>query len=311
MLSWQQVHKKFASKVVAEGLSLQVADGELVAVLGESGSGKSTLLNMAAGLTKPDSGKILINDTDVTLLQPERRRIGLMFQDYALLPHLNVWQNVAFGLRMHGVNKSSARQQAQQLLSEVGLAEAATQPVGVLSGGERQRVALARALVLQPQALLLDEPFSALDTTLRASLQQLTLHLLRQQKCPTVLVTHSPLEAFALADRICLLRYGRWVQQGKISELLAQPADAWAARLLGCDNVSDTCYIPQNALQYDRQNGVQVQVIEVGLTARLYDVKLLHPQYGVLRWWLPLHQAVSAGDWLPLTVRREQIVFFQ
>ncbi|MCO6518932.1 ABC transporter ATP-binding protein [Snodgrassella sp.] len=311
MLSWQQVHKKFAGKVVAEGLSLQVADGELVAVLGESGSGKSTLLNMAAGLTKPDSGKILINDTDVTFLQPERRRIGLMFQDYALLPHLNVWQNVAFGLRMHGVSKSSARQQAQQLLTEVGLAEAATQPVGVLSGGERQRVALARALVLQPQALLLDEPFSALDTTLRASLQQLTLRLLRQQKCPTVLVTHSPLEAFALADRICLLRYGRWVQQGKISELLAQPVDAWAARLLGCDNVSDTCYIPQNALQYDRQNGVQVQVIEVGLTARLYDVKLLHPQYGVLRWWLPLHQAVNAGDWLPLTVRREQVVFFQ
>jgi ABC-type Fe3+/spermidine/putrescine transport system ATPase subunit len=311
MLSWQQVHKKFAGKVVAEGLSLQVADGELVAVLGESGSGKSTLLNMAAGLTKPDSGKILINDTDVTLLQPERRRIGLVFQDYALLPHLNVWQNVAFGLRMHGVSKSSARQQAQQLLSEVGLAEAATQPVGVLSGGERQRVALARALVLQPQALLLDEPFSALDTTLRASLQQLTLRLLRHQKCPTVLVTHSPLEAFALADRICLLRYGRWVQQGKVSELLAQPADAWAARLLDCDNVSDTCYIPQNALQYDLQNGVQVQVIEVGLTARLYDVKLLHPQYGVLRWWLPLHQAVNAGDWLPLTVRREQIVFFQ
>ncbi|PIT51941.1 ABC transporter ATP-binding protein [Snodgrassella communis] len=311
MLSWQQVHKKFAGKVVAEGLSLQVADGELVAVLGESGSGKSTLLNMAAGLTKPDSGKILINDTDVTFLQPERRRIGLMFQDYALLPHLNVWQNVAFGLRMHGVSKSSARQQAQQLLTEVGLAEAATQPVGVLSGGERQRVALARALVLQPQALLLDEPFSALDTTLRASLQQLTLRLLRQQKCPTVLVTHSPLEAFALADRICLLRYGRWVQQGKISELLAQPADAWAARLLGCDNVSDTCYIPQNALQYDRQNGVQVQVIEVGLTARLYDVKLLHPEYGVLRWWLPLHQVVNAGDWLPLTVRREQVVFFQ
>lgn len=311
MLSWQQINKKFADKVVAADLSLQVTDGELVAVLGESGSGKSTLLNMAAGLAKPDRGKILINDTDVTFLQPERRRIGLMFQDYALLPHLNVWQNVAFGLRMHGVSKSSARQRAQQLLTEVELAEAATQPVEVLSGGERQRVALARALVLQPQALLLDEPFSALDTTLRASLQQLTLRLLRQQKCPTVLVTHSPLEAFALADRICLLRYGRWVQQGKVSELLAQPADAWAARLLGCDNVSDTCYIPQNALQYDLQNGVQVQVIEVGLTARLYDVKLLHPQYGVLRWWLPLHQAVNVGDWLPLTVRREQIVFFR
>lgn len=311
MLSWQQINKKFADKVVAADLSLQVADGELVAVLGESGSGKSTLLNIAAGLVKPDSGKILLNDTDITFLPPEQRRIGLMFQDYALLPHLNVWQNVAFGLRMHGVSKSRARQQAQQLLTEVELAEAATQPVGVLSGGEQQRVALARALILQPQALLLDEPFSALDTTLRASLQQLTLRLLRQQKCPAVLVTHSPQEAFALADCICLLRHGRWVQQGKKSELLARPADAWAARLLGCDNVSEACYIPQNALQYDPQNGVQVQVAEVCLTARSYDVQLLHPQYGVLRWWLPLHQAVNAGDWLPLTIQREQIVFFQ
>ncbi|WP_239325717.1 ABC transporter ATP-binding protein [Snodgrassella gandavensis] len=311
MLSWQQINKKFADKVVAADLSLQVADGELVAVLGESGSGKSTLLNIAAGLVKPDSGKILLNDTDITFLPPEQRRIGLMFQDYALLPHLNVWQNVAFGLRMHGVSKSRARQQAQQLLTEVELAEAATQPVGVLSGGERQRVALARALILQPQALLLDEPFSALDTTLRTSLQQLTLRLLRQQKCPAVLVTHSPQEAFALADCICLLRHGRWVQQGKKSELLARPADAWAARLLGCDNVSEACYIPQNALQYDPQNGVQVQVAEVCLTARSYDVQLLHPQYGVLRWWLPLHQAVNAGDWLPLTIQREQIVFFQ
>ncbi|WP_239374172.1 ABC transporter ATP-binding protein [Snodgrassella gandavensis] len=311
MLSWQQINKKFADKVVAADLNLQVADGELVAVLGESGSGKSTLLNIAAGLVKPDGGKILLNDTDITFLPPEQRRIGLMFQDYALLPHLNVWQNVAFGLRMHGVSKSRARQQAQQLLTEVELAEAATQPVGVLSGGERQRVALARALILQPQALLLDEPFSALDTTLRTSLQQLTLRLLRQQKCPAVLVTHSPQEAFALADCICLLRHGRWVQQGKKSELLARPADAWAARLLGCDNVSEACYIPQNALQYDPQNGVQVQVAEVCLTARSYDVQLLHPQYGVLRWWLPLHQAVNAGDWLPLTIQREQIVFFQ
>lgn len=311
MLSWQHINKKFSDKVVAADLSLEVADGQLVAVLGESGSGKSTLLNMAAGLVQPDSGNIFINDENITFLLPEQRRIGLMFQDYALLPHLNVWQNVAFGLRMHGVSKPQAQQQAMQMLAEVGLSEAAARQVDVLSGGEQQRVALARALVLQPQALLLDEPFSALDTTLRASLQQLTVRLLRQQKCPAVLVTHSPLEAFALADRICLLRHGRWVQQGSAAQLLARPADAWGARLLGCDNVSDVCYIPQNALQYDPENGTQVQVTEVCLTARSYDVQLLHPQYGILRWWLPLHYAVQAGDWLPLTVQHQQIVFFQ
>lgn len=310
MLSWQQVNKQFGHKVVAADLSLHVADGELVAVLGESGSGKSTLLNMAAGLVQPDNGQILIDEADITFLPAEQRRIGLMFQDYALLPHLNVWQNVAFGLRMHGVSKAHAKQQAQEFLAEVGLADMAMQSVELLSGGEQQRVALIRALILQPRALLLDEPFSALDTTLRGSLQQLTLRLLRQQQCPAVLVTHSPQEAFALADRICLLRQGRWVQEGNAATLLARPTDAWAARLLGCDNVTDHCYIPQQALCYDLENGVQVQVTDVCLTARAYDVQLLHPQYGLLRWWLPLHRTVNRGDQLPLTVLQDQIVFF-
>lgn len=311
MLSWRHIHKKFADKVVADNLCLNVDDGELIAVLGESGSGKSTLLNIAAGLVRPDGGSVWIDGHDITGLPPERRRLGLMFQDYALLPHLNVWQNVAFGLRMHGVGKSSARQQAYAFLAEVGLADLAQQRIQVLSGGERQRVALVRALILQPRGLLLDEPFSALDTTLRSSLQQLTSRLIRQQNCPTVLVTHSPQEAFAMANRICLLYQGQWVQQGTVAQLLARPVSAWAARLLGCDNVIDKYYIPQAAMQYDCVHGTKVQICTINLTARNYDVKLQHPKYGQLHWWLPLTQTVNIGDWLPLTICEEQIVVFQ
>ncbi len=310
MLSWRHIHKQFAGKSVAKDLNLQVNDGELIAVLGESGSGKSTLLNIAAGLVRPDQGSVWIDDNDITQLPAEQRRLGLMFQDYALLPHLNVWQNVAFGLCMHGVRKAQARQQACELLDEIGLADVSQRRIQVLSGGERQRVALARALILRPQGLLLDEPFSALDTTLRGSLQQLTLSLIRQQNCPAVLVTHSPQEAFAMANWICLLYQGQWVQQGTAAELLARPISAWAARLLGCDNVTDEYYIPQTAMQYDTEHGTQVQVRAVNPTVRNFDVQLQHPKYGLLHWWLPLTQPVNVGDWLPLNIIHEQIVLF-
>lgn len=310
MLSWRHIHKHFGDKLIADDLSLDVNDGELIAILGESGSGKSTILNIAAGLVAPDDGSVWVNEQNITNWAAEKRRLGLMFQDYALLPHLNVWQNVAFGLRMHGVCKKEARQQAYELLAQIGLADLAQQRIQVLSGGERQRVALARALIMQPQGLLLDEPFSALDTSLRSSLQQLTLRLIQQQHCPAVLVTHSPKEAFAMANWICLLHHGKWVQQGTVTELLARPLNAWVARLLGCDNVSDNWYIPQTAMQYDTQHGTPLQVCTVNLTATNYDVQLMHPQYGLLHWWLPLTQPVNVGDWLPLTIWSEQIVIF-
>lgn len=311
MLIWQQISKRFGDKVVADKLDLQVADGEIVAILGTSGSGKSTLLNMAAGLVMPDSGRILDHGQDITAVAPEKRRFALMFQDYALLPHLNVWQNVAFGLRMQGMAKSQARKAAEGMLQQVGLAQAATEPVTILSGGEKQRVALARALVIKPRALLLDEPFSALDTTLRGDLQQLTLRLLQPQ-CPTVLVTHSPAEAFALADRICLLRDGQWVQQGDATTLLTRPRDAWVARLLGCDNVREDCYIPQSALMLDKVAGVPTEIHAVTWRANVCVVRIMHAHYGALNWWLPLQEHLPVvGERWPLTFIPEHIVHFQ
>ncbi|MDF7676835.1 ABC transporter ATP-binding protein [Neisseriaceae bacterium ESL0693] len=312
MLIWQKISKRFGHKVVAHDLDLQVAAGEMVAILGASGSGKSTLLNIAAGLVAPDSGHIFDHDQDITAMAPEKRRFALMFQDYALLPHLNVWQNVAFGLRMQGMAKAPARKAAEEMLQQVGLAHAAMEPVTTLSGGEKQRVALARALVIGPRALLLDEPFSALDTTLRGDLQRLTQRLLSQQHCPSVLVTHSPAEAFALADRICLLRDGQWVQKGDAVTLLTRPRDAWVARLLGCDNVRDDCYIPQNALKLDTKAGTPTLIQAVSLRADACVASVVHAHYGALNWWLPLQERLPvAGEYWPLTILPEHIVHFQ
>ena len=154
-------------------VDLRVDAGCLTAVLGASGSGKSTLLNMVAGLLPPDGGEIVLGGTLLNPLPPQKREVAMMFQDFALLPHLNVWQNVAFGLRMRGEGKHVAQEKAERFLAQVGLQDAANRRIDALSGGEKQRVALARALVGAPKVLLLDEPFSSLDTGLRGQLQTL------------------------------------------------------------------------------------------------------------------------------------------
>lgn len=286
MLQWIDIHHRYGSKVLADGLSLDVAGGEVVAILGASGSGKSTLLSMAAGLLRPQRGQVWFDGKDYTDKPAHQRRFALMFQDYALLPHLNVWQNVAFGLKMQGVATLAARHAASAMLQEVGLKAEAERSVQALSGGEKQRVALARALVSQPRALLLDEPFSALDSGLRHQLQQLTLSLLKRQACPSVLVTHSPQEAMALATRVCLLHQGRWLQQGTAATLTAKPASAAAARLLGLDNVRSEVYIPNQALHIHHAMGEPSVLLSAVPQAGLWRLGWQHPRYGELWQWL-------------------------
>lgn len=190
-----------ADWVLAAGLDLVVGQGETVAVLGPSGSGKSTLLKMIAGLESPDAGSIRFGGTDLAGVPPERRGFALMFQDFALFPHLDVRDNVAFGLVEQGQRRSAARDRAQELLGVFGLAGHARQQVWKLSGGEQQRVALARALITAPRLLLLDEPFSALDTALRASLREEFTQRIAAAGITTVLVTHDESEARAMAQR--------------------------------------------------------------------------------------------------------------
>lgn len=199
---WQPYAPKHAApRVLLQDLALQVRPGETAALLGPSGSGKSTLLKIVAGLEPPESGRVLFAGQDITRTPPELRGFALMFQDFALFPHLNVQDNVAFGLVEQGQRKAAAREQARAMLERFGLQAFAKSKVWQLSGGEQQRVALARALITQPRVLLLDEPFSALDAELRLQLRQEFSQRIAEFQMATILVTHDEAEARAMGTR--------------------------------------------------------------------------------------------------------------
>lgn len=201
MLELKSISKRFENRFLADKLNLSVARGEIVALLGASGAGKSTLLKIVAGLEQPDAGQVFFDQQDITQLSPEKRHFALLFQDFALFPHLNVLDNVAFGLIEQKLSKKTACEQAFAMLERFNLATHAYDKVTTLSGGEQQRVALARALITQPKALLLDEPFSALDAELRQSLRDEFKQHITNMGVTTILVTHDELEARAMAHR--------------------------------------------------------------------------------------------------------------
>jgi len=209
MFELRQIHQHYGQQPLLQDVSVQVAAGEIVALLGPSGSGKSTLLKIAAGLQTPDAGSIWFDGVDISAIPPERRGFALMFQDFALFPHLTVQDNVAFGLVEQRLPKAQARAQALQMLGVFGLNALAQRKVWNLSGGEQQRVALARALVTNPRALLLDEPFSALDADLRHSLRHEFKARIEAAGIPTLLVTHDESEARAMATCAVRLVSGR------------------------------------------------------------------------------------------------------
>ena len=201
MLELRHISQNYGDRVLLQDIDLQVAAGEIVALLGPSGSGKSTLLSIVAGLQPPLKGSVWFDGQEITQVPPEQRQFALMFQDFALFPHLNVLDNVAFGLVEQRVPKPYARARAAQMLERFGLAEHARHQVWTLSGGEQQRVALARALITSPRALLLDEPFSALDAELRQGLREEFGQHIAAAGMATLLVTHDESEARAMAAR--------------------------------------------------------------------------------------------------------------
>ena len=201
MLELKNISKRYENRFLADKLSLSVSRGEIVALLGASGAGKSTLLKIVAGLEPADAGQVFFDQQDITPLPPEKRHFALMFQDFALFPHLNVLDNVAFGLIEQKLSKKAAREQAFAMLERFNLASHATDKVTTLSGGEQQRVALARALITQPKLLLLDEPFSALDADLRQSLREEFKQHITTMGVAALMVTHDEVEARAMAQR--------------------------------------------------------------------------------------------------------------
>jgi iron(III) transport system ATP-binding protein len=231
-LRFDHVSLSFDDIAAVRDVSFQLEPGEIVCLLGPSGCGKTTLLRIAAGVERPRSGRVFIDELEVAgpsvFVPPERRNIGLMYQDFALFPHLSILRNVAFGLK--ALRREEALRESRRALERVGLADYAESYPHALSGGEQQRVALARAIVPRPQVMLMDEPFSGLDQRLRESVRSETLALLRETRATTMIVTHDPVEAMELADRILLMREGRLVQAGTPLELYQRPADAAAAR---------------------------------------------------------------------------------
>jgi thiamine transport system ATP-binding protein len=236
-LDVRAVRKSFGATVAVDGVSFAVAPGEVVALVGPSGCGKSTLLALVAGLERPDSGAVAWDGADLADVPSHRRGFGLMFQDYALFPHLSALDNVTFGLRMAGQPRAAADERGRALLTQVGLPGFEQRDVTTLSGGEQQRVALARSLAPAPRLLMLDEPLGALDRALRERLLAELAAVLRALGQTAVYVTHDQEEAFAIADRVVLLNAGRVAQSGPPRELYRRPANAFVARFLGLDNL--------------------------------------------------------------------------
>jgi iron(III) transport system ATP-binding protein len=233
------VSKSFGPVRAVQGVDLEIARGELMAVLGPSGCGKTTLLRLMAGFERPDAGTISVAGRELagpgTFVVPEHRRVGIVFQDYALFPHLTVEANVAFGLSRR--EREERERITRTTLELVGLQHKADSHPHELSGGERQRVALARALAPAPELILLDEPFSSLDATLRAGLRREVELILRDAGATALLVTHDQEEALSLADRLAVMREGRIVQVGAPQEVYGKPASRWTAGFVGEVNV--------------------------------------------------------------------------
>jgi len=236
MIRLEGVSKRFGDVVAVDAASFCVERGEVVALLGPSGCGKTTLLRLVAGFERPDAGTVEIDERPVSgpgcWVPPERRRVGMVFQDYALFPHLTVEENVGFGLP-----RRERPGRVPELLATVGLDGAGVRYPHELSGGQQQRVALARALAPAPDLVLLDEPWSNVDPFLRESLRAEVVEVVRPLGVTVVLVTHDREEAFSLADRIALMREGRVVQEGTSEELYFAPVSRWAAEFVGAGNV--------------------------------------------------------------------------
>ncbi|MCA9902098.1 MAG: ABC transporter ATP-binding protein [Ardenticatenaceae bacterium] len=256
LLQCANIQKSYGDKLVLHDIDLNLASGEIGVLLGPSGCGKTTLLRIIAGLTVPDNGRIHLHNQDITHTPVHQRGLGMVFQEYALFPHKNVFQNVAFGLRMLDWDKPSLARRVREVLELVGLSGFGSRPIHELSGGEQQRVALARSLAPAPRLILLDEPLGALDRALRERLMLDLRRILkdagnmlgRPEGMTAVYVTHDQAEAFAIADKLVVMNNGRIEQVAPPQTVYRQPATPFVARFLGMENIFEAKLVAQNPL---------------------------------------------------------------
>lgn len=266
MLELIDIVHNYDGKRLLDGVNFSVGENEVLCLLGPSGGGKSTILRIIAGFEKPLSGKVLYKGRDITNEPVYSRDFGMVFQDYALFPHMSVYENIAFGLRMKGETGTELGKKVQTALDQVGMTGFADRKVTDLSGGEQQRVALARSLVVRPSLLMLDEPLGALDYSLRQALIEELREILGKNGLSAIYVTHDQNEAMALSDRIAILHGGRIIQADTPEKLFAHPVDQWCANFLGFHNfVNGKILSPDTVMFRNFSNEVRLKVPGCGL----------------------------------------------
>lgn len=238
-LELQNIQKKFSNKKVLDGLNLKVKDGERISILGPSGCGKSTTLSIIAGLNDDFEGKVILDNEDITSKAANKRNIVIVNQENLLFPHMNVYENIAFGLRVRKKSKDEIDKKVKELLSDIGLEGYEKKKVSMISGGEKQRVALARALAVEPEVLLLDEAYSSLDTNLRERMRELTIRLQKKHNTTMILVTHDKEEAILFSDRMAIMLNGKVEQIDSPEEVYTNPISKAAAKFMVDDNFID------------------------------------------------------------------------
>ncbi len=290
----ENLSKKFGSFAAVDDVSFEIEDGSLVALLGPSGSGKSTLLRILAGLESADSGNVWFDDEPATDLHARLRGVGFVFQHYALFRHLNVEQNIGFGLDVRGVDRVTIKRKVEELLALTGLSGLGARYPSQLSGGQRQRVALARALAPEPRLLLLDEPFGAVDAKVREELRQWLRRLHDEVHVTSIFVTHDQEEAFSVADRVLVVNRGRIEQGGPPTEILDNPETEFVARFVGDVNVFPASMQGNIAQAGSLQARVlgEVPTGPARLVIRSYDLKLWREDPGIAT----VQRVVTFGD---------------
>jgi ABC-type Fe3+/spermidine/putrescine transport system ATPase subunit len=279
VLSITDIHKSFEDNQVLRGIAFELYESEIIALLGPSGCGKSTLLAIIAGIEHQDHGSLYWKGTKIDNVSPHHRGFGLMFQDYVLFPHLNVFQNVAFGLKISGMKTSEVHTRVEETLNLVGLEGFGDRDVSSLSGGEQQRTALARSIAPKPQLLMLDEPLGSIDRTMRERLLIELRKILRQLSQTAIYVTHDQEEAFAIADRVVLMREGQIEQIGPPEEIYRQPASLFVAQFLGLNNL-----IPGKAVMNGGEKTIETAIGFFPLTTPIegHVTLLLRPDSAIL-----------------------------